>query len=145
MRTSYNFRDINNDSYDDMVTITGMTVRGGVYLNKSGTLVRINTNAIMPALPKAPVTDNNTATLFWPLRNNGTVDLLYMDRGQVNVPSFWVQEEVFDAGNLGVIRSNYLIDSMPTHTVRDQLDSFEACARTASSDPEIGWLWNCAY
>ena len=139
------FRDINNDSYDDMVTITGMTVRGGVYLNKSGTLVRINTNAIMPALPKAPVTDNNTATLFWPLRNNGTVDLLYMDRGQVNVPSFWVQEEVFDAGNLGVIRSNYLIDSMPTHTVRDQLDSFEACARTASSDPEIGWLWNCAY
>ncbi len=139
------FRDINDDGYDDMVTITGGTVRGGAYLNKSGTLVRIDTNAIMPALPQAPVTDNNTATLFWPLRNNGTIDLLYMDRGQVNVPSYWIQEEVFDAGNLGVIRTNYLIESMPTHTVRDQLDSFEACARTASSDPEIGWLWNCAY
>ena len=139
------FRDINDDGYDDMVTITGMTVRGGAYLNKNGTLVKINTSAIMPALPKAPVTDDNTATLFWPLRNNGTIDLLYMDLGQYNVPDWWVQEEVFDAGNLGVIRTNYRIDSLPTHTVRDQLDRFEACARTVSTNPKIGWLWNCKY
>ena len=139
------FRDINDDGYDDMVTITAMTVRGGAYLNKSGTLVRVDTNTIMPTLPKAPVTDNNTATLFWPLRNNGTIDLLYMDRGNVNVPDWWVQEEVFDAGNLGVIRTNYLIDSLPTHTVRDQLDSFEACARTASTNSAVGMIWNCAY
>ena len=139
------FRDINNDGYDDMVTITGMTVRGGAYLNKNGTLVRVDTNAIMPVLPKAPVTDNNTATLFWPLRNNGTIDLIYMDRGQVNVPDWWIQEEVFNAGNIGVIRTNYRIDSLPTHTVRDQLDSFEACARTASTNLAIGWIWNCAY
>jgi len=139
------FRDINNDGYDDMVTITGMTVRGGAYLNKNGTLVRVDTNAIMPVLPKAPVTDNNTATLFWPLRNNGTIDLIYMDRGQVNVPDWWIQEEVFNAGNIGVIRANYRIDSLPTHTVRDQLDSFEACARTASTNLAIGWIWNCAY
>ncbi|MDA7782891.1 hypothetical protein N9A05_05250 [Gammaproteobacteria bacterium] len=139
------FRDINNDGYDDMVTITGMTVRGGAYLNKNGTLVRVDTNAIMPVLPEAPVTDNNTATLFWPLRNNGTIDLIYMDKGQVNVPDWWIQEEVFNAGNIGVIRTNYRIDSLPTHTVSDQLDSFEACARTASTNLAIGWIWNCAY
>ena len=32
------FRDINNDNYDDLVTITGMKVNGGAYLNdKTGT------------------------------------------------------------------------------------------------------------
>ena len=139
------FRDINNDGYDEMVTITSMTVRGGAYLNKNGTLLRVDTNAIMPILPKATNTDNNIAILIWPLRNNGTLDLIYMDRGQVNVRDWWVQEEVFNAGNIGVKRTNYRIDLLPIHTVRDQLDSFEACARTASTNLPIGYEWNYAY
>jgi hypothetical protein len=139
------FRDIDKDGFDDLLTITGMTVRGGAYLNKEGTLVRVDTTSVMPDLPKAPMTDKNTATLFWPLRNNGTIDLLYMDRGQVNVPNWWTDEEIFDAGNLGIIRSNYTIDSLPINTVLDQLNNFASCAKTASSNLAIGWFWNCAY
>ena len=60
------FRDINNDNYDDLVTITGMKVNGGAYLNdKTGTLKRLDTLSILPELPEGPII-NNTSFLFGP-------------------------------------------------------------------------------
>ena len=139
------FRDINNDNYDDLVTITGQKVNGGAYLNdKTGTLKRLDTLSILPELPEGPII-NNTSFLFWPLRGNGTLDVLYMDRGAVNPPGYWPEQDIFNAGNLGIIRGNYLVDTLPTHTVKDQLNMFYECAKTALTDMSIGYIWNCLY
>ena len=47
------FRDFDSNGFDDLVTITGMQVKGGAYVNNGeGVLQRIDTNQILPQLPQ---------------------------------------------------------------------------------------------
>ena len=81
------FRDFNSDGYDDLITITGMKVQGGAYFNnKQGTLQRIDTVQILSDLSRTSV--GNIAHVFWPLRNNGVLDLIYMELGASSRPSY---------------------------------------------------------
>ena len=134
------FRDFENDGLDDMVTITGMKVQGGAYINDGlGTLKRIDTNSILPSIPRTSV--GNNMHLFWPLRNNGTLDILYMEVGSYNRPIFWNinDDNIFRAGDVGLIRSNYPISRFPLTTVDNVIEKFRECAIAPS------WSWTCPY
>ena len=134
------FRDFDKNGFDDLVTITGMKVQGGAYLNDGlGTLKRIDTGEILPSIPRTSV--GNNAHLFWPLRNNGTLDVLYMEIGNSYRPSFWMIDEdnIFRAGDVGVIRSNYPVTKFPLTTVDQVIEQFRLCAAAPS------WSWTCPY
>lgn len=134
------FRDINRDGLDDLVTITGMKVQGGAYLNNGeGVLQRIDTTAILPELPRTSV--GNNAHVFWPLRNNGTLDVIYMEVGASARPDYWTLPEdgIFRAGDVGVIRSNYDVSTLPLTTVESAITAFRECAKAPT------WSWVCAY
>ena len=134
------FRDFENDGLDDMVAITGMKVQGGAYINDGlGTLKRIDTASILPSIPRTSV--GNNMHLFWPLRNNGTLDILYMEVGSYNRPIFWNinDDNIFRAGDVGLIRSNYPISRFPLTTVDNVIEKFRECATAPS------WSWTCPY
>lgn len=134
------FRDFENDGLDDMVTITGMKVQGGAYINDGlGTLKRIDTNSILPSIPRTSV--GNNMHLFWPLRNNGTLDILYMEIGNYYRPDFWIinDDNIFRAGDVGLIRANYPVSRFPLTTVDSVIERFRDCALAPS------WSWTCAY
>ena len=134
------FRDINRDGLDDLVTITGMKVQGGAYLNNGeGVLQRIDTTAILPELPRTSV--GNNAHVFWPLRNKGTLDVIYMEVGASARPDYWTLPEdgIFRAGDVGVIRSNYDVSTLPLTTVESAITAFRECAKAPT------WSWVCAY
>lgn len=135
------FRDINNDGYDDMLTITGMRQSGSAYLNDgNGKLEKINTNVSAPSLPLAY--SGKAETMVWPLRNNGTIDFISVEGGMEWRPSFWNIESdgIFRAGNISIVRSNYPIESLPKIKIKTLLDSFYDCAMEAT-----GWIWTCPY
>ena len=134
------FRDFNSDGYDDLVTITGMKVQGGAYLNdKQGILQRIDTVQILPDLPRSSV--GNIAHVFWPLRNNGVLDLIYMELGASSRPSYWniAEDGIFRAGDVGIIRGNYDVSRLPLKSVDSAIAAFRECAKAPS------WSWNCGY
>jgi len=134
------FRDFNNDGFDDLVTITGMKVQGGAYLNDGqGVLQRIDTNQILPELPQTSSGDN--AYVFWPLRDNTTLDLVYMATGATYRKSYWniAEDGIFRAGDVGVIRSNYDVSKLPLTTVKATIDAFRDCAKAPT------WSWSCPY
>lgn len=134
------FRDFNNDGFDDLVTITGMLVKGGAYLNNGeGELQRIDTNQILPELPQTSM--GNNAYVFWPLRNNVSLDVIYMAVGATSRPSFWniAEDGIFRAGDVGVIRSNYDVSNLPLTTVETIVNNFRECAKAPS------WSWTCPY
>lgn len=134
------FRDFNSDGYDDLVTITGMKVQGGAYLNdKQGILQRIDTVQILPDLPRSSV--GNIAHVFWPLRNNGVLDLIYMELGASSRLSYWniAEDGIFRAGDVGIIRGNYDVSRLPLKSVDSAIAAFRECAKAPS------WSWNCGY
>lgn len=134
------FRDFDKDGLDDLVTITGMKIQGSAYLNNgSGTLKRIDTSLILPSIPRTSV--GNNMHLFWPLRNNGTLDVLYMEVGNYYRPGFWniAEDGIFRAGDVGLIRGNYLVDKLPLTTVDQVIENFRICANAPD------WSWTCPY
>ena len=134
------FRDFNSDGYDDLVTITGMKVQGGAYLNdKQGILQRIDSVQILPDLPRSSM--GNIAHVFWPLRNNGILDLIYMELGASSRPSYWsiAEDGIFRAGDVGIIRGNYDVSRLPLKSVDSAIAAFRECAKAPS------WSWNCGY
>ena len=133
------FRDFDSDGFDDLVTITGMQVKGGAYVNNGeGVLQRIDTTQVLPKLPQ----DSSAyAYVFWPLRNNNTLDVIYMATGATYRKSYWNIEEdgVFRAGDVGVIRSNYEVSKLPKTTVEASVNDFKECAKAPT------WSWSCPY
>ena len=133
------FRDFDNDGFDDLVTITGMQVKGGAYINDGeGVLQRIDTTQVLPQLPQ----DSSAyAYVFWPLRNNNTLDVIYMALGATYRKSYWNIEEdgIFRAGDVGVIRSNYEASKLPVKTVDASVNDFRECAKAPT------WSWSCPY
>jgi hypothetical protein len=117
-----------------------MKVQGGAYLNNGeGVLQRIDTTAILPELPRTSV--GNNAHVFWPLRNNGTLDVIYMEVGASARPDYWALPEdgIFRAGDVGIIRSNYDVSALPLTTVESAVNAFRECAQAPT------WSWVCAY
>ena len=133
------FRDFDSDGFDDLVTITGMQVKGGAYINDGdGVLQRIDTTQVLPQLPQ----DSSAyAYVFWPLRNNNTLDVIYMALGATYRKSYWNIEEdgIFRAGDVGVIRSNYEASKLPVKTVDASVNDFRECAKAPT------WSWSCPY
>ena len=133
------FRDFDSDGFDDLVTITGMQVKGGAYINDGdGVLQRIDTTQVLPQLPQ----DSSAyAYVFWPLRNNNTLDVIYMALGATYRKSYWNIEEdgIFRAGDVGVIRSNYEASKLPVKTVDASVSDFRECAKAPT------WSWSCPY
>ena len=133
------FRDFDSDGFDDLVTITGMQVKGGAYINDGeGVLQRIDTTQVLPQLPQ----DSSAyAYVFWPLRNNNTLDVIYMALGATYRKSYWDIEEdgIFRAGDVGVIRSNYEASKLPVKTVDASVTDFRECAKAPT------WSWSCPY
>ena len=133
------FRDFDSDGFDDLVTITGMQVKGGAYINDGeGVLQRIDTTQVLPQLPQ----DSSAyAYVFWPLRNNNTLDVIYMALGATYRKSYWNIEEdgIFRAGDVGVIRSNYEASELPVKTVDESVNDFRECAKAPT------WSWSCPY
>ena len=133
------FRDFDSDGFDDLVTITGMQVKGGAYINDGeGVLQRIDTAQVLPQLPQ----DSSAyAYVFWPLRNNNTLDVIYMALGATYRKSYWNIEEdgIFRAGDVGVIRSNYEASKLPVKTVDASVNDFRECAKAPT------WSWSCPY
>ena len=133
------FRDFDSDGFDDLVTITGMQVKGGAYINDGeGVLQRIDTTQVLPQLPQ----DSSAyAYVFWPLRNNNTLDVIYMALGATYRKSYWNIEEdgIFRAGDVGVIRSNYEASKLPLKTVDASVNDFRECAKAPT------WSWSCPY
>ncbi len=133
------FRDFDSNGFDDLVTITGMQVKGGAYVNNGeGLLQRIDTSQVLPQLPQ----DSSAyAYVFWPLRNNNTLDVIYMATGATYRKSYWNIEEddIFRAGDVGVIRSNYEISNLPVTTVESAVNNFRECAKAPT------WSWSCPY
>ena len=133
------FRDFDSDGFDDLVTITGMQVKGGAYINDGeGVLQRIDTTQVLPQLPQ----DSSAyAYVFWPLRNNNTLDVIYMALGATYRKSYWNIEEdgIFRAGDVGVIRSNYEASKLPVKTVDASVTDFRECAIAPT------WSWSCPY
>ena len=133
------FRDFDSDGFDDLVTITGMQVKGGAYINDGeGVLQRIDTTQVLPQLPQ----DSSAyAYVFWPLRNNNTLDVIYMALGATYRKSYWNIEEdgIFRAGDVGVIRSNYEASKLPVKTVDASITDFRECAKAPT------WSWSCPY
>ena len=133
------FRDFDSDGFDDLVTITGMQVKGGAYINDGeGVLQRIDTTQVLPQLPQ----DSSAyAYVFWPLRNNNTLDVIYMALGATYRKSYWNIEEdgIFRAGDVGVIRSNYEASKLPVKTVDASVTDFRECAKAPT------WSWSCPY
>ena len=133
------FRDFDSDGFDDLVTITGMQVKGGAYINDGeGVLQRIDTTQVLPQLPQ----DSSAyAYVFWPLRNNNTLDVIYMALGATYRKSYWSIEEdgIFRAGDVGVIRSNYEASKLPVKTVDASVNDFRECAKAPT------WSWSCPY
>jgi len=133
------FRDFDSDGFDDLVTTTGRKVKGAGYVNDGyGVLQRINTNQVLPQLPQD---GGGSAYVFWPLRNNNTLDVIYMQGGAVYRPSFWPIEEdgIFRAGDVGVIRSNYDVSDLPLTTVEAIVNDFRECAKAPT------YSWSCPY
>lgn len=133
------FRDFDSDGFGDLVTITGMQVKGGAYVNNGeGVLQKIDTNQILPQLPQ----DSSAyAYVFWPLRNNNTLDVIYMATGATYRKSYWniEDDDIFRAGDVGVIRSNYEISKLPVTTVEASVNNFRECAKAPT------WSWSCPY
>lgn len=133
------FRDFDSDGFGDLVTITGMQVKGGAYVNNGeGVLQKIDTNQILPQLPQ----DSSAyAYVFWPLRNNNTLDVIYMATGATYRKSYWniEDDDIFRAGDVGVIRSNYEISKLPVTTVESSVNNFRECAKAPT------WSWSCPY
>ena len=133
------FRDFDSDGFDDLVTITGMQVKGGAYVNNGeGVLQKIDTTKVLPQLPQ----DSSAyAYVFWPLRNNNTLDVIYMATGATYRKSYWNIEEdgIFRAGDVGVIRSNYEVSKLPMTTVEASVNDFRECAKAPT------WSWSCPY
>ena len=133
------FRDFDSDGFDDLVTITGMQVKGGAYINNGdGILQRIDTTQVLPQLPQ----DSSAyAYVFWPLRNNNTLDVIYMALGATYRKSYWnIKEDgIFRAGDVGVIRSNYEASKLPEKTVDASVTDFRECAKAPT------WSWSCPY
>jgi len=131
------FRDFDSDGFDDLVTITGMQVKGGAYVNNGeGVLQRIDTTQVLPQLPQ----DSSAyAYVFWPLRNNNTLDAIYMATGATYRKSYWNIEEdgIFRAGDVGVIRLNYEVSRLPITTVEASVNDFKECAKAPT--------WSCPY
>ena len=102
------FRDINADGFDDLLIINH---HGGIYLNNGlGVLERIDAETIRPDINLVWNFDPGITTsykpfvahtVFWPLRNNGTVDLIFQEEGtnQNNSPSKRLANGGFSAGN----------------------------------------------
>ena len=133
------FQDINRDGFEDLVTITGMKVQGGVYLNNGRGASKDQYHRDLPELPRTSV--GNNAHEFWPLRNNGTLDVIYMEVGASARPDYWALPEdgIFRAGDVGVIRSNYGVSALPLTTVESAVNAFRECAQAPT------WSWVCAY
>ena len=90
---------------------------------------RIDTTQVLPQLPQ----DSSAyAYVFWPLRNNNTLDVIYMALGATYRKSYWNIEEdgIFRAGDVGVIRSNYEASKLPVKTVDASVNDFRECKST---------------
>ena len=101
-------------------------------------LQRIDTTEVFPQLPQ----DSSAyACVFWPLRNNNILDVIYMATGATYRKSYWNIEEdgIFRAGDVGVIRSNYEASKLPVKTVDASVNNFRECAKAPT------WSWSCPY
>ena len=136
------FRDVNADGFDDLLIINH---HGGIYLNNGlGVLERIDAETIKPDVnlvhpfSRPGYTTYKpwvAQTVYWPLRNNGTIDLIFQEEGvNENVSYKKGPNGKFTAGNAGVVRGNYLINALPKISVQSVMDRWLECAESG----EIG-------
>ena len=136
------FRDINNDGYDDLLTMTGHRVNGGAYLNDgNGMLRKVDAGSISPIIPRS--SNGVNAYVLWPMSNNSILDILYVEIGAANKPDFWNigEDGIFRAGDVGIIRGNYPIEDFSFISIDDLKTDFYKCIKKAK-----GFYWNeCSY
>ena len=138
------FRDINADGFDDLLIINH---HGGIYLNNGlGVLERIDAETIRPDINLVWYFDPGITTsykpfvahtVFWPLRNNGTVDLIFQEEGtnQNNSPGMKLANGGFSAGNAGVVRGNYLVETLPKISVQSVMNRWLECVNSGEMYP----------
>ena len=138
------FRDINADGFDDLLIINH---HGGIYLNNGlGVLERIDAETIRPDINLVWYFDPGITTsykpfvahtVFWPLRNNGTVDLIFQEEGtnQNNSPGKKLANGGFSAGNAGVVRGNYLVETLPKISVQSVMNRWLECVNSGEMYP----------
>ena len=138
------FRDINADGFDDLLIING---HGGIYLNNGlGVLERIDAETIKPDInlvwyfdPTLTVSykPRTASAVYWPLRNNGTVDLIFQEEGtnQNNSPGKQLPDGGYNAGNSGVVRGNYSVETLPKISVQAVMNRWLECANSGEIQP----------
>ena len=141
------FRDINADGFDDLLIINH---HGGIYLNNGlGVLERIDAETIKPDINLVwgwdpsdysklfPYKKRIAQTVYWPLRNNGTVDLIFAEEGTRinNFPGKQGPDGRYNAGNAGVIRGNYSVEKLPKISVQSVMNRWLECVNSGDSYP----------
>jgi hypothetical protein len=119
------FVDLNNDGFLDMLGEAGGTSYGSVYINDgNGTLQKLNTDAIWPFELNAGGNEVNiySGRFFQPNSSKDTLDLIYYSRGWQFRPNYYSSDRPFVAGDIGILKGRYSIDSLPLKSV-DEIQS----------------------
>ena len=124
------FIDLNNDGFPDMLGEAGGRAYGSVYINDgNGTLKKLNTDAIWPFGLNAGGNEplNYSGRFFQPDSSKNTLDLIYYNKGWTFRPNYYSSDPPFVAGDIGILKGRYSVDSLPFKSVEEIQSDIELC------------------
>tara|TARA_B110000196_G_scaffold169964_1_gene145966 strand:+ start:1161 stop:3461 length:2301 start_codon:yes stop_codon:yes gene_type:complete len=128
--TRMDFEDLNGDGYLDMLGTA--LPKGQVFLNNgSGTLYRLNTESVWPFnIDYGGNEKQQFNGSIFNLGNAPFLDFVYWSQGWMYRPRSMSSETQYKAGNIGIIRAEYPISSLPIKTVDEMQNDIELCVRS---------------
>ena len=123
------FIDLNNDGFPDMLGEAGGRAYGSVYINDgNGTLKKLNTDAIWPfgLYTGGNQSLNYSGRFFQPDSSKNTLDLIYYNHGWTYRPDY-EGDRPFVAGDIGILKGRYSVDSLPFKSVEEIQSDIELC------------------
>ena len=129
------FIDLNNDGFPDMLGEAGGMAYGSVYINDgNGTLKKLNTDAIWPfglnAGGNQPL--NYSGRFFQPDSSKNTLDLIFYNIGWTYRPNY-EGDRPFVAGDIGILKGRYSVDSLPFKSVEEIQSDIELCVTSRTN------------
>ena len=99
--------------------------------NGSGTLYRLNTESVWPFnIDYGGNEKQQFNGSIFNLGNAPFLDFVYWSQGWMYRPRWMSSETQYKAGNIGIIRAEYPISSLPIKTVDEMQNDIELCVRS---------------